>query len=82
MNGAVYAGRGLDDARRIVKGRRGGRHGPAEEPLTRGTGHRACSGPCHLPGDSWANCDESTGEPVLNVGDFVCFMERFAGGCE
>jgi probable HAF family extracellular repeat protein len=27
----------------------------------------------------YANCDSSTAAPVLNVNDFVCFMNRFAG---
>ena len=38
-------------------------------------------------GDTWelgpwclANCDGSTTPPVLNVGDFVCFQQRFAAG--
>jgi hypothetical protein len=29
-----------------------------------------------------ANCDGSTISPILNVTDFVCFMQRFAMGCE
>ena len=28
----------------------------------------------------YANCDASTIAPVLNVGDFVCFLNRFAAG--
>ncbi len=28
----------------------------------------------------YANCDGSTTPPVLNVGDFVCFLNRFAAG--
>jgi choice-of-anchor B domain-containing protein len=28
----------------------------------------------------YANCDESTSAPVLNVGDFTCFLQRFAAG--
>ena len=28
----------------------------------------------------YANCDESTSAPVLNVNDFVCFQTRFAAG--
>jgi hypothetical protein len=28
----------------------------------------------------WANCDRSTQAPVLNVGDFTCFLQRFARG--
>jgi hypothetical protein len=28
----------------------------------------------------YANCDSSTAAPVLNVGDFTCFLQRFAAG--
>jgi hypothetical protein len=28
----------------------------------------------------YANCDQSTALPVLNVGDFTCFLQRFAAG--
>jgi hypothetical protein len=28
----------------------------------------------------YANCDASTTAPVLNVGDFTCFLQRFAAG--
>jgi hypothetical protein len=28
----------------------------------------------------YANCDQSTGAPILNVNDFVCFQNRFAAG--
>ena len=28
----------------------------------------------------YANCDSSTATPVLNVGDFTCFLTRFASG--
>jgi hypothetical protein len=28
----------------------------------------------------YANCDESSTPPVLNVGDFICFLNRFAEG--
>jgi glucose/arabinose dehydrogenase len=28
----------------------------------------------------WANCDGSTTQPVLDVADFTCFIERFAAG--
>jgi hypothetical protein len=33
------------------------------------------SAPCY------ANCDLSTTPPVLNAGDFACFLSRFRGGC-
>jgi hypothetical protein len=29
----------------------------------------------------YANCDGSTTDPVLNVLDFACFLNRFAAGC-
>ena len=28
----------------------------------------------------YANCDDSTAAPVLNVADFTCFLQRFAAG--
>ena len=28
----------------------------------------------------YANCDESTVAPILNVSDFLCFMNGFAAG--
>ena len=30
--------------------------------------------------DCYANCDGSTVAPALNVADFICFINRFAGG--
>jgi hypothetical protein len=32
------------------------------------------------PAPCYANCDGSTVAPVLNVGDFTCFLQRFAAG--
>jgi hypothetical protein len=32
------------------------------------------------PAPCYANCDGSTVPPVLNVGDFTCFLQRFAAG--
>ena len=29
----------------------------------------------------YSNCDGSTSPPVLNVNDFICFLNRFAAGC-
>jgi hypothetical protein len=29
----------------------------------------------------YANCDGSTTAPVLNVGDFTCFLQKYAAGC-
>jgi hypothetical protein len=31
-------------------------------------------------GGCYANCDNSTATPVLNVADFTCFLQRFAAG--
>ena len=42
------------------------------------------SGACYLgtpnPNTCYANCDDSTQAPVLNVADFTCFLQRFAAG--
>ena len=29
----------------------------------------------------YANCDNSTTPPILNVNDFICFQAAFAAGC-
>jgi hypothetical protein len=29
----------------------------------------------------YANCDGSTQTPVLNVGDFTCFLQKYSSGC-
>jgi len=29
----------------------------------------------------YANCDQSTAVPFLNVNDFICFQSAFAAGC-
>ncbi len=34
----------------------------------------------HCEASCYANCDGSTTAPVLNVADFTCFLQRFAGG--
>ena len=34
-----------------------------------------------LGGTCYANCDNSTTAPVLNVSDFACFLNAFATGC-
>ncbi len=31
-------------------------------------------------GSCYPNCDHSTAPPVLNVNDFICFLDRFAAG--
>ena len=33
--------------------------------------------PCG-PAPCYANCDQSVVQPVLNVGDFTCFLQRYA----
>jgi hypothetical protein len=33
-----------------------------------------------VPGVCYANCDQSTTAPALNVSDFTCFLQRFAAG--
>jgi hypothetical protein len=35
---------------------------------------------CGGPAPCYANCDQSTVAPILNVGDFTCFLQRFAAG--
>jgi hypothetical protein len=35
---------------------------------------------CAEPPPCYANCDASTAAPILNVGDFTCFLQRFASG--
>jgi hypothetical protein len=35
----------------------------------------------YAAGDSYANCDGSTSAPVLNVADYICFMNKYAAGC-
>ena len=32
------------------------------------------------PPSCYANCDESTATPILNVADFTCFLQRYAAG--
>jgi hypothetical protein len=34
----------------------------------------------NFPGVCYANCDGSSAAPVLNVADFTCFLQKFAGG--
>jgi hypothetical protein len=34
----------------------------------------------YTAGGCYANCDGSTISPILNVGDFTCFLQRFAAG--
>jgi hypothetical protein len=36
------------------------------------------SGPCPAVTTCYANCDESTTEPILNVDDFTCFINAYA----
>jgi trimeric autotransporter adhesin len=37
---------------------------------------------CPQPPPCWANCDDSTAQPILNVEDFTCFMSEFAAGMQ
>jgi hypothetical protein len=47
------------------------------------------TGPCGLLASTpsalslscYANCDNSTNPPILNINDFICFQGRFAAGC-
>jgi probable HAF family extracellular repeat protein len=34
----------------------------------------------HLNDGCYANCDDSTGSPALNVADFTCFLQKFSTG--
>jgi hypothetical protein len=45
----------------------------------RGAGTLCASGICAQP-VCYPNCDQSTAEPVLNVLDFNCFLNRFTSG--
>ena len=36
---------------------------------------------CPPAAPCYANCDQSTQSPVLNVADFTCFLQKFAAGC-
>jgi serine protease AprX len=41
----------------------------------------ALTGACYsAAGGCYANCDNSTTSPVLNVQDFTCFLQRYAAG--
>jgi hypothetical protein len=34
-----------------------------------------------IPAPCYSNCDCSDTPPLLNVGDFTCFLQSFAAGC-
>ena len=34
-----------------------------------------------VPDPCYANCDQSTIAPILNINDFQCFLNKFAAGC-
>jgi hypothetical protein len=55
---------------------------PRVGPMTLGTWRTAGSliGSAWVPSDCYANCDNSTASPVLNVNDFICFQTRYAAG--
>src|SRR5206468_1643180 len=38
------------------------------------------SGLPRIAAPCYANCDGSTGTPVLNVADFTCFLQKYASG--
>jgi hypothetical protein len=38
------------------------------------------AGPAWLRLGCYANCDQSTSEPILNANDFQCFLNKFAAG--
>jgi hypothetical protein len=44
--------------------------------------HPGMGGPINIinPPSCYANCDQSTVAPVLNVQDFTCFLQRYAAG--
>ena len=41
-------------------------------------GGTSCASSCGAA--CYANCDNSTASPILNVNDFICFQAKFAGG--
>jgi probable HAF family extracellular repeat protein len=47
---------------------------------TTGQSYGAILTPISGPVTCYANCDSSTTAPLLNVGDFTCFLQRFAAG--
>jgi hypothetical protein len=49
--------------------------GPAPARLVAG-GNLSFTG-----GDGYANCDGSTGSPLLTGNDFQCFIDAYASGC-
>jgi agmatine/peptidylarginine deiminase len=44
------------------------------------TGGDASDADFKIGNPCYANCDDSTSQPVLNVGDFTCFLQAFAAG--
>jgi hypothetical protein len=40
------------------------------------------AGRCTENPNCYANCDGSTISPILNINDYVCFLQRFAIGCD
>jgi hypothetical protein len=74
---SLYAGREVGRLFRLAVSRDG--HVPE---LHEGPGWVSLEDPEIVPGveDCYANCDESTTAPVLNVADFACFLRKFAAG--
>jgi hypothetical protein len=54
--------------------------GTGATALIGATGFTDIRGLAAVPASCYANCDGSTVPPVLNVGDFTCFLQRFAAG--
>jgi hypothetical protein len=42
----------------------------------------AASSAATLTVTCYANCDRSTAAPILNVNDFMCFLNKFSAGCQ
>ena len=61
---------GINNARQIIAAAREGISGPIGAVRLTPIVEPVC----------YANCDGSTSAPVLNVNDFTCFLNRFAGG--
>jgi hypothetical protein len=52
-----------------------------EEAIRRFRNALAYVGPGPVPPAAcYANCDESSTCPILNVGDFICFLQAYAAG--
>jgi hypothetical protein len=54
-------------------------YGGSNQLILGDTWELGCGGSAN-PAPCYANCDASSTTPVLNVGDFTCFLQQFAGG--